>query len=49
MSEADAPNPDVRWKQRFSNYKKALRQFDGAVIISKDFDVLMEKESKING
>lgn len=28
-------NPDVRWQQRFANYKKALAQLKDAVILSK--------------
>lgn len=28
-------NPDVRWQQRFVNYKKALAQLKDAVILSK--------------
>ncbi len=48
MFEVDSPNPDIRWKQRFSNYKKALRQFTNGVILSKDRELsLLEKQGLI--
>ena len=28
-------NPDIRWQQRFANYKKALQQLQSAVDLSK--------------
>lgn len=28
-------NPDVRWQQRFANYKKALAQLKDAVALGK--------------
>lgn len=41
-------NSDTRWLQRFSNYKKALRQLDDAVELSKKRELsLLEKQGLI--
>jgi len=29
-------NPDIRWKQRFANYRKALQQLRSAVLLSQE-------------
>lgn len=39
--------PDIRWKQRFSNYRKALLQFKEAVTMSNDGLNDLEKEGLI--
>lgn len=41
-------NSDVRWLQRFSNYKKALQQLDDAVKLSQKRELsLLEKQGLI--
>ena len=41
-------NDDTRWLQRFSNYKKALRQLDDAVELSQKRELsLLEKQGLI--
>jgi len=41
---------DIRWKQRFSNYKKALLQLQSAVALSEERELsLLEKQGLIQG
>lgn len=41
-------NSDTRWLQRFNNYKKALKQLDDAVALSKTRELsLLEKQGLI--
>lgn len=41
-------NDDIRWIQRFNNYKKALRQLEAAVILSHERELsLLEKQGLI--
>ena len=41
---------DIRWKQRFSNYKKALLTVNNAVTLSKERDLSdLEKQGLIQG
>ena len=41
-------NEDVRWKQRFVNFKKALAQLEDAVILSKQRELSrLEKQGVI--
>ena len=41
-------NSDIRWIQRFNNYKKALRQLDDAVELSQNRELsLLEKQGLI--
>ncbi len=38
-------NPDIRWQQRFANYKKSLLQLQGAVELSKQRELTsLEKQ-----
>ena len=41
-------NDDIRWIQRFNNYKKALKQLDAAVLLSQERELsLLEKQGLI--
>ncbi len=41
-------NEDIRWIQRFNNYKKGLKQLNDAVILSKNRELsLLEKQGLI--
>ena len=41
-------NDDIRWIQRFNNYKKVLRQLEAAVILSHERELsLLEKQGLI--
>lgn len=43
-------NPDIRWKQRFANYKKALRQLRSAVLLSQERELSeLEQQGLIQG
>ena len=43
-------NPDIRWKQRFSNYRKALRLLRSAVLLSRERPLTeLEKQGLIQG
>lgn len=43
-------NPDIRWKQRFSNYRKALQQLRSAVQLSRERPLTeLEQQGLIQG
>ena len=43
-------NPDIRWKQRFANYCRALRQLRSAVLLSKERELSeLEQQGLIQG
>lgn len=43
-------NPDIRWKQRFSNYRRALQQLRSAVLLSRERQLSeLEQQGLIQG
>lgn len=43
-------NPDIRWKQRFANYRKALQQLRSAVLLSRERELSeLEQQGLIQG
>ena len=48
--EMEKPDEDIRWKQRFSNYKKALATLKSAVELAKTRNLTdLEKQGMIQG
>ncbi|WP_284155501.1 nucleotidyltransferase substrate binding protein [Sulfuricystis multivorans] len=43
-------DPDIRWKQRFDNYQRALRQLAAAVALSRERPLSeLERQGLIQG